>query len=70
MRRPHRTAAKNVYDQAAWPSLTLIQCAVGIVAGYARRVSNRSSVLSFWPHPATVSVRKRVIRGQESLANV
>jgi hypothetical protein len=42
MRRPHRTATKNVYDQAAWPSLTVIRCAVGKVAGHARRVSNRS----------------------------
>jgi len=42
VRRPHRTATKNVYDQAAWPSLTVIRCAVGKVAGHARRVSNRS----------------------------
>jgi hypothetical protein len=29
MRRPHRTAVKNVHDLAAWPSLTVIRCAVG-----------------------------------------
>jgi len=46
MRRPHWTVGKNVHDLAAWPSLTVIRCAVGKVAGHARRVSNRSPVRS------------------------
>jgi len=62
MRRPHRTAAKNVYE----PSGLAVAhsdpvCCRDSRPAYARRVSNRSSVLSFWPHAATVSVRKRVI---------